>query len=358
MVDIVEILGSSSSLFSDLGVDALREIAPLFRRTRFQTGETLFREGEVGDDMLVVASGELSVLKDLGWGRRELGRVGPFEMLGEMAVITGEKRSATIRAACETECLWLGRADFSQLLDNSPKFAQRVLKLVIARQRTSTETASHDLVAAQQALIFSLAALADSRDPQTGQHLQRVRSYCALLSERLARLPEYADTISARYIERVYFVSPLHDIGKVAIPDGILLKKGPLSPEEYGIMKGHAAIGANTLQSVLDRCDDEVFRMAYRLVRNHHERFDGDGYPDGLAGEDIPLEARIMAVADVYDALVSERVYKQAYTYEQTVEEMKQMAGPHLDPVIVEEMLAIVGEFEDIRKQIDEGAER
>ncbi|HVV44862.1 MAG TPA: response regulator, partial [Bryobacteraceae bacterium] len=164
---------------------------------------------------------------------------------------------------------------------------------------------------AQMATIFAVAKLAEVRDGETGRHLERIQTLCRLLAAGLSEHPKYRGTVTANWIRNIFHASPLHDIGKVATPDRILLKPGPLTPEERAIMKAHAACGAETLEAVRNRYpDNEFLGMGIEVTRSHHEWWDGTGYPDGLAGEQIPLCARILAIVDCYDALRSSRRYK------------------------------------------------
>jgi putative two-component system response regulator len=200
--------------------------------------------------------------------------------------------------------------------------------------------------------IFALAKLAESRDPETGAHLERVRSYCRLLSQHLSMSPKFQAEIDSEFIRLMYLTSPLHDIGKVGIPDSVLLKPDRLNDREYEIMKKHAAIGAETLSAALLRFPDVPFlRMARDIAATHHERWDGSGYPDGLAGEAIPLAGRIMAVADVYDALSSRRVYKAAYTHEVAKSMIVSDSGTHFDPDVVQAFLSAEPGFLEIRRR-------
>ena len=204
----------------------------------------------------------------------------------------------------------------------------------------------------REMVIFALARLAESRDPDTGQHLERVQRYSLRLAETLAENPAFSDTIDADFIRLVYQTSPLHDIGKVAIPDAVLLKPGKLTEEEFELMKTHAAHGAETLEAAIAEFPQARFlRMARDIAGAHHERWDGTGYPQGLAGEEIPLAARIVAVADVYDALTSRRVYKDAFSHEVARELIAQDSGSHFDPAIVDAFLEIEEAFVQIRTQ-------
>jgi len=166
--------------------------------------------------------------------------------------------------------------------------------------------------------------------------------------------PRYAGSINNTYVENIYHASPLHDIGKVGILDNILLKPGKLTPEEFEIMKTHTMIGANTLQTARSRYPKNAFiNMGIAIARSHHEKWGGNGYPDGLVGEDIPLAARIMAVSDVYDALRSKRPYKSAFTHEKSCEIIMEGAGRHFDPAVINAFTALNAEFAETRNRMD-----
>lgn len=207
----------------------------------------------------------------------------------------------------------------------------------------------------REALIFSLAKLAESRDPETGHHIERVQCYSRCLAEQLMRNPKYAETITPQYVQLIYQTSPLHDIGKVGVPDAILLKPGKLTEEEFEIIKQHSTIGADTLRGAIERSPEASFlRMAYEIALSHHEKFDGSGYPQGLAGESIPLSARLVALADVYDALTTHRVYKDAYSHEKAEAIIVEGRGTHFDPDVVDAFLEITQTFQAIRNHFDD----
>ncbi len=185
--------------------------------------------------------------------------------------------------------------------------------------------------------IFSMARLAESRDPETGAHLERVRQYSRCLAKDLSQQKALAGQITPAFINLIYQTSPLHDIGKVSIPDCVLLKPGRLDNSEFEIMKTHARAGAETLEKAIRMHPGADFlRMARDIAGYHHERFDGKGYPSGLAGDDIPLSARIFSVADVYDALVSKRVYKAAFTHQVARSIILEGSGTQFDPDVIE----------------------
>jgi putative two-component system response regulator len=186
-------------------------------------------------------------------------------------------------------------------------------------------------------LLFAMAKLTESRDNDTGMHLDRIREYCRILAQELAAWPKYHDEIDGEYIQLLYLTSPLHDIGKVGIPDSVLLKPGPLTPEEFEIMKQHTTIGGETLQAVtLAHPEARYLSMARDIAFTHHERWDGTGYPFGLGGREIPLCGRLTALADVYDALTSRRIYKAKMGHAEARQIIFDGSGTHFDPDIVE----------------------
>lgn len=199
---------------------------------------------------------------------------------------------------------------------------------------------------AQHATIFALAKLAELRDDDTGAHLLRVSYYCAQLAKQLAMNSRYAEKVSEEFIDCIQCASPLHDIGKVAIPDKVLLKPGKLTPEEFEIMKTHTVIGAENLQAVFDECADNPFiGMGIEIALYHHERWDGTGYPDRLLGKNIPLSARVVAVGDYYDALRSNRCYRKGFNHETVKKMLLEEDGTHFDPEIVKAFLSIEDKF-------------
>ena len=205
--------------------------------------------------------------------------------------------------------------------------------------------------------IFALARLAESRDPDTGAHLERVQSYSRSLAQRLATRPKFCQAIDAEFIRLIYLTSPLHDIGKVGVPDHVLLKPGRLTPEEFDIMKAHTLIGADTLQDALDRFPGVRFlEMARDIAATHHEHFDGRGYPRGLKAEQIPLCGRIVAVADVYDALTSKRVYKEVMPHESARDTICAASDTHFDPDVVSAFVDCEQEFVAIAQRFAEKA--
>jgi putative two-component system response regulator len=203
--------------------------------------------------------------------------------------------------------------------------------------------------------IFALAKLAESRDVETGAHIERVMSYSRLLAQQLPAMGRFTDEIDPEYARLVYSTSPLHDIGKVGIPDGVLLKPGRLDDREFEIMKSHTSIGAQTLDAAVRRFPSAKFlRMARDIAATHHEKWNGTGYPNRLKEDQIPLCGRIVAVADVYDALTSKRVYKHAFAHEVAKGIIVKDAGTHFDPALVDAFLAVEPAFIAVREQYQE----
>ena len=198
--------------------------------------------------------------------------------------------------------------------------------------------------------IRALANLAETRDNETGKHLQRTQEYVHLLATRLANHPRFSSTINDKYIESLTRSAPLHDIGKVGIPDRILLKPGKLDPDEWEIMKTHTSLGSDAIVLAENSMVPlpGFLTQAREIVRWHHERWDGKGYPDGLAGDNIPLSSRLMALADVFDALISKRVYKEALPFDKVRKIIAEERGRQFDPDISDTFLASCEEFEAI----------
>lgn len=205
-------------------------------------------------------------------------------------------------------------------------------------------------------MIFAMAKLTESRDTDTGAHLERMREYSRILADELSHWPKFKDVIDGDYVQLLYLTSPLHDIGKVAIPDSVLLKPGKLTPEEFEIMKQHTLFGGETLRSVTAaRPEAHFLIMAHDIALTHHERFDGRGYPRGLKAENIPLCGRIVALADVYDALTSKRVYKAAFSHEEAKKIILEGRGTQFDPDIVDAFLNCEQLFIDIGQEFRDG---
>ena len=201
--------------------------------------------------------------------------------------------------------------------------------------------------------MITLARLAESRDSETGIHLDRMAAYSRRIAEQLRRGP-CPRQIDADFIEQLYKSSPLHDIGKVGIPDSILLKQGPLTRSEFTIMQTHTTIGGDTLRSVIEQYETHSFLvMGMQIAYSHHEKWDGTGYPAGIAGEEIPLSARIVALADAYDAITSDRPYKEAFDHAEAIRRIVIDRGLHFDPPVVDAFTACQTDFPEIRARLE-----
>lgn len=203
---------------------------------------------------------------------------------------------------------------------------------------------------AQHATIFALARLAEYRDDETGRHLERVTAYCRLVAEGLRDDGKFLETLTDAFVRDLELSAPLHDIGKVGVPDSILHKAGPLDDDQWEVMRKHSTIGAETLRSVLETSGERSFlRMGYEIALYHHERWSGEGYPEGLRREEIPLAARIMAIADCYDALTTRRPYKEAWSHHEAMNYILEQRGLHFDPDVVDAFDARSERVDEIR---------
>lgn len=209
-----------------------------------------------------------------------------------------------------------------------------------------------ELKQSKEAAIEAMGIVAEHRDPETGDHIRRTKSYVRILAEKLAESPKYKDILTKDMIETLYFSAPLHDLGKVAISDSILLKPGPLTDDEFEIVKSHTTIGEHTI-SITQKmfADSKFLNIAKEIAGSHHEKWDGTGYPRELKGDAIPLSGRIMALADVYDALISRRTYKEPIIHSEVVKMIKDESGKYFDPNLVDAFLQIQNEFREISEE-------
>jgi putative two-component system response regulator len=208
---------------------------------------------------------------------------------------------------------------------------------------------TRELEKTQDVAIESLASLVEYRDPETGSHILRTKAFVRLLAEHLAQRAEHRTILQPEDVELLHKSAPLHDIGKVGVPDAILNKPGRLTPEEFEVMKTHTTIGHRALERVEQHLgSNSFFRYARQIAHSHHERWDGNGYPLGLKEMAIPLAGRIMALADVYDALTSVRVYKAAMPHHKAAEIIRQGRGTHFDPDLVDAFIQLEGAFREI----------
>ncbi len=199
-----------------------------------------------------------------------------------------------------------------------------------------------------------MCSLSEARDNETGNHIKRTQNYVRELAIHLQSHPSFNNFLSDEIIEILYKVAPLHDIGKVGIPDAILLKPGKLTPEEFEIMKTHTTLGGKAIDFSKESYqlhDNKFLILAHQIATGHHEKWDGTGYPKGLRKQEIPVAARLMAVADVYDALISRRIYKDKFTHDHAVELITEWRDNHFDPDIVDAFLEINQKFLEISKR-------
>lgn len=215
---------------------------------------------------------------------------------------------------------------------------------------TEVRKRTRELSAIQDVTIMALTSLAETRDSDTGNHIRRTQHYVKTLAWKLSKHPHFSAFLTAQNIELLYKSAPLHDIGKVGIPDRILLKPGKLTPEEFDIMKTHTTLGRDAIVHAEQTLGTEVafLSMAKEIAYSHQEKWDGSGYPLGLRGEAIPISGRLMAVADVYDALISRRIYKQPMPHEQAVEIIQQASARHFDPAVVDAFMQCQDNFRAI----------
>ena len=230
------------------------------------------------------------------------------------------------------------------------------LVAVNAELESAVAAKEGELFHARGGLVLALVKLIEHRSSETGAHLMRLQRYCRVLAEAAADLPAFAPLISAEFVRVVEDAAPLHDIGKAALPDGILNKPGPLTPEERAHMQSHTTIGAATLRAVADEHPFALgfLQTAIDIARSHHEKWDGTGYPDRLAGEAIPLAARLLAICDVYDALRARRVYKAGMTHEEAVGLMTENSPGHFDPVLMTAFAACADRFDRVFTEVGE----
>lgn len=235
-----------------------------------------------------------------------------------------------------------------QRIANSAAVAMTNVALINALAAAKEEAAR-----ARDALILAMASLAETRDYETGNHIRRTQHYVRALAEALKEQGVYAEELSDEAIDLLHKSAPLHDIGKVGIPDSVLLKPGKLDAKEYEVMKSHAELGRAAIATAERYMGSATpfLSVAREIAHTHHEKWNGTGYPRGLQGEDIPIGGRIMAIADAYDALVSERIYKPAMSHDEAVDIIVRDAGTHFDPGLVEVFAKIAPRFKEIHGQ-------
>ena len=264
----------------------------------------------------------------------------------------------------ELEGFNLGAADYVSKPFSAPLLLKRITnQLLIAQQKKDLKDYADNLEIKvrgktkevfnlQNAVLTTVADLVEFRDKQTGGHITRTRLYLKALTEEIIREGTYADEVKAWDMDFFLPSAQLHDVGKIAITDLILNKPGSLTPEEFEIMKTHVMVGVDAIERIMHNTDEHAFlNHALLIAGTHHEKWDGSGYPMRLKGKNIPLEGRLMAIADVYDALIAVRPYKKAFSHEEACRIIEEGSGKHFDPVLVELFRKIEGEFERVARE-------
>ena len=306
---------------------ALNLIAQALRRAGYDVltannGRSAVETLERGTCQLVITDWEMPEINGLELCRRIRG-FGTTSYIYVILMTSGSDASDSI------EGMTAGADDF---IVKPVQPSELILRVRVGERLLALET--RDL------LIFALAKLAESRDNDSREHLERVRTYSRIIAQHLSTQPKHRGVVNAEFVRLIYLTSPLHDIGKVALPDSVLLKPGPLTADEFEIMKTHTTRGAETLDAALREYPAARFlRMARDIAASHHEWFDGSGYPCGLSGQEIPLCGRIVALADTYDALTSKRIYKDAFTHDKARSSIVKGRGTHFDPEVVDAFL-------------------
>ncbi len=266
----------------------------------------------------------------------ELAKIIKSKFTSDVIVMTGQ-----IQRYQYDEIISIGASDFVEKPFSPREIILRINRVLQERNlKKATEKAHRELKHSYIDSIHRLVMASEFKDEDTGDHIVRIGKYCTLLAGKLGQSDEFIDTI--------HYSAPMHDIGKIGIPDKILLKPGKLTREEFEIIKTHTRIGAK----LLSESHSKILQMAYDIALNHHEKFNGKGYPRGLKGEDIPLVGRIVAIADTFDALTSKRPYKDPYPPEITYDILKKERGEHFDPQVLDLFIENFDQFLNIRGEI------
>ncbi len=266
--------------------------------------------------------------------------------LGAVDYITKPISPAIVMSRVKTHLTLKASSDF---LRNQNDF----LEQEVQRRTAEVQRRTAELRDVQDVTILTMASLAETRDNETGDHIVRTQHYVRLLAEHLRSHPRFSDYLDDVMIDRLFKSAPLHDIGKVGIPDSILLKPGKLTAEEFEVMKTHTTLGKLAIESAETRLGKNVpfLQCAKEIAYSHQEKWDGSGYPEGLAGDAIPISARLMAIADVYDALISKRVYKPAFTHDAAMQIINEGRGRHFDPDVLDAFVAIEAQCKAVAEQ-------
>lgn len=349
--DIVYFL-REAVIFSRLTVDETSALAHIAIDQFFQKGTVLIEEGDVSKSLHVVLCGLAQAFSQNENGKKVIYNVfRPGDCFGEFSFIDGKPRSASVETILPTRILTIPRDRFERVVFCNPSIFFNLMRGLTEKLRITTWhnrdllfALSHgELRDADLDTLRRLVLAAESKNDNSRDHLRRISRYIVLLAEKAG--------FSDDQVHHIRHAAPIHDIGKIGIPEQILLKPGRLLPEEFEVIKTHSLIGAKILSSP----QSDILKTALAIVRWHHERFDGNGYPDRLKGEDIPLTARLTAIVDAFDALTTKRPYKPAYSAERAVDIMQKERGTHFDPDLFNLFLENIDEMIAIRT--DESAE-
>ena len=331
------------AMLACLPSEAHRALAEQARLRSYRSNEVVFEEGDHGDSLHVVRRGVVHVIRPSHDADHVLQTLRAGDVFGELAVLNSGARMATIVAATNCETIELAKGDVDRMLEQHPDGARRMLgtlamsltmaKEDVARQNQALEERvrerTQELESAQLEIVRRLGQATESHDEDTGVHVTRM--------SKLAHGLGVASGLDDVTATMLLHAAPMHDIGKIGIPDDILRKPAKLDPEEWEIMKTHTTIGAQ----ILSGSRSPMVRMAETIALSHHERWDGTGYPEGRRGEEIPLAARICAICDVFDALISKRRYKPAWPIDTALVEIAHQGGRHFDPKLTELFLKL-----------------
>jgi putative two-component system response regulator len=345
---------AQAPLLAELPPDALTELAAGASRRRWAPGDVVFHEGAAGDALHVVRRGLLAVVRPSRDPGLVLNRMGPGDAFGEIAVLTEGPRLASVVTVEPSETLEVTKRDFDRVLAANPRATRRMLgalarSLTLAKEEVTRHNSrleatvrerTADLRESQLEVVRRLSHAAESRDHATGVHITRMSQMCSHLALAAGATPMEAELLLQ--------AAPMHDVGKIAIPDRILRKPGKLDAEEWEIMQTHAAVGAELLAG----SRSPVVQLGEVIALTHHERWDGSGYPRGLRRDEIPFSARVTAVCDVFDALISDRPYKDAWSVEEALAEIQEESGGHFEPRLVEAFTEVFPEIVKIVERV------
>lgn len=346
---------AKSEILRALPDDALTDLATRAVSREFEAGAVIVQEGDQGESLHVLLSGVARAVhpSDDSSPGMVLRTMRPGEVFGELAVLDPAPRSASVLAVSECQTLEVYAADLKRTFDTYPGAATRMLgamarSLTYAREEVQKQNLlleervaerTREVRETQLEVLRRLGQAVEMRDAETGVHIVRMSRYAECLSRAIGLTPVEC--------ELILNAAPMHDIGKIGVPDSVLLKVGTLTGDEWEIMQSHTIVGAR----MLDGSRSRVIQEAARIALNHHERWDGKGYPNGVSGEDIPLSARICSISDVFDALTTERPYKEAWPVERAVDEIEDQRGKMFDPVLVDVFQEVLPELLELRER-------